>query len=153
MESHVFIHENPPVIKWKEKMSILMVTLIMVGVWLMSIPIVGYFNGKIALNNFTEILVSASIFFTGIFLTYQGLSSSYIIVHFKNQFLIVENQIGFFSFHRKYDLSDSVLFFEQEEDEDGIIWYHLMKENGHQKMYILKSLDYTRYQAIQKFIQ
>ncbi len=153
MSSQIVINENPPIVKWKEKMSILMVTFVMVGVWLISIPIVGYFNGKIPLNDFMQIFVSINIFLLGSLLTYIGMSSSFITLYFKNQSLIVERQIGFFRFYKKYDLSNnSLIKIENEEDEDGITWYHLIKIQNDTKTYILKNLDTKYYEAIQNLI-
>lgn len=154
MVPEILINENPPFIKWREKMSILMVTFVMVGVWFISIPIIGYYTGKILLlDSFIHFFASMSIFLLGLLLIFWGLSSAFTTIYFKNQSLIVEKQISFIRFYKKFDLSDnSQLTIENEEDEDGITWYHLVKINNNNKIYILKNLNTQRYEAIKNFI-
>jgi hypothetical protein len=153
MSNHLVINNNPPFVQWKEKMSILMVTFIMVGVWLMSIPIVGYFNGKIQWIDFTEILASLGIFIFGTFLTYLGLSSAILTIYFHNHCLTIEKKIGFLRFYKKFHFNEnSQLIMENQEDEDGITWYHLVLVKENQKKYILKYLEETQYQTLKNFL-
>ncbi len=152
MKPSIVINENPPIVRWKEKMSILMVTFIMVGVWLISIPWLGYFNGKIIFKDLFEILGSLAVFSLGTFLTYLGMSSSYTTVYLKNHNIVVERQIGLLRFYKQYDLSDGYLVLEEQEDEDGILWYHLVKHKPNEKLYILKNLEAQNYEALKNFI-
>lgn len=154
MDNEIIINFNPPFIRWKQKMSILMVTFVMIGVGLVSIPIVGYFNNKITFQSLIEIIASIGIIFLGLLLTYFGISTSYLTVYLKNHSIIIEKKIGFFRIYKKYELNpNDILTTETYEDDDGILWYHLVKLNQDKKTYILKDLAPIYYHSLQKIIE
>lgn len=150
-ENSTLISKDAVVIRWREKLSLLMVTMVMSGTWLIAIPFIGHFNQTINLTQALDLTFSIIIIMIGIFLLYLGLSTSYTTLSIHKDTITLISSIGFLQRSKTFKKAPTQAFeIQAYEDEDGVTYYKLVLTPD---KILLDSLDEKKACFIQEQLQ